>query len=200
MNSLAKHNAHFFTHRRNILGDPWKNEVYGYRTRLAHADISSSTTPFCFAPGGNSMWPGLMGFDAPVDAGGSHFALSRPNESSTRGMELSTRELGSGGIAAFRGPDIESWRGQLSSRRLPPRALSSSDLADAGIELKLLRQSSADGLTAQFLNAAESNERIQEERESWTTDLPTFGDGPHILAIPVRLRENGRVAIRSHGR
>ena len=78
MNSLARKNAHFFLHRRNILGDPWKNEVYGYSNAVGRTRIPVHQQPsFCLASGGNQHGPGARVWRAEGTPGGDHLALSR---------------------------------------------------------------------------------------------------------------------------
>lgn len=194
MNSLVKQNTALFTHRRNILGDPWKNEVYGYsNAKGTRGILFLNNAHFASRPAELQLGP-AQGFDSPVGTpveiisvfperrrlapdGGGSFKIGDRLNVWLRPFEVLMLEVGADGEAA---------------QTLPPRVNSSSELASAGIELKRNLLTSADGLDATFVNASQLERKgFGKKVEAWSVDLPAFGEEPHILAIPVKLRERG---------
>jgi hypothetical protein len=47
-------------------------------------------------------------------------------------------------------------------------------------------------MDARFVNAARFEQKgLKKKLQTWTTELPSLDGGPHILAIPVNLKEAG---------
>jgi hypothetical protein len=192
LDSLAKRNESLFLRRRNILGDPWKNEVYGYaNVQGSHGFLFINNVHFA-ARKAELRLGAEIGLQAtsgtPLEIV-SHFPQK----------QRIVREDGSG----FRVGDMtEIWMrpfevlmlevspGEIGPGHLPKREVFAPQAATMGGPLALERQPQVDWMDIRFADAARFEQQgFKKKFQTWTTTLPQLEGGQYILAIAVRLRE-----------
>jgi hypothetical protein len=194
MNTLAKQNTSLFMHRRNILGDPWKNEVYGYsNAQGARGFLFINNVHFASRPAELHLGPAL-GLDAAPGTQVeivSHFP-DRKRIVPAEGGNFRIGDVAKVWLRPFEVLMLEVAPPAAANSNLPNRDLSASDAANCGVSLILQHQPPADWMDAHFVNAARLEQKgLTKKMQTWSTDLPSLEGGPHILAIPVKLREGG---------
>jgi hypothetical protein len=194
MNSLAKQNTSLFTHRRNILGDPWKNEVYGYsNVQGARGFLFINNVHFAARPAELHLGPAL-GLDAapgtPVEIV-SHFPERKRIAPADSG-NFRIGDVATVWLRPFEVLMLEVAPPAAATSNLPHRDLSANAAANSGVSLALQHQPPAEWMDAHFVNAARFEQKgFTKKLQAWTTNLPSLEGGPHTLAIPVKLREGG---------
>ena len=194
MNALAKQNTALFMHRRNILGDPWKNEVYGYaNAQGSRGFLFINNVHFASRPAELHLGPAL-GLDAapgtPVEIV-SHFP-DRKRIAPAGGGNFKIGDVAKVWLRPFEVLMLEVAPPAGATNNLPNRNLSANAAANSGVSLALEHQPPADWMDARFVNAARFEQKgLKKKLQTWTTELPSLDGGPHILAIPVNLKEAG---------
>jgi hypothetical protein len=192
MNAVAKQNTSLFIHRRNILGDPWKNEVYGYgNAQGSRGFLFINNVHFASRPADLYLGPAL-GLDAapgtPVEIV-SHFP-DRKRIVPPGGENFSVGDVAKIWLRPFEVLMMEVAPRTDSTKDLPRRNDAANRAAYFGVSLALEAQPPADSMDARFVNAARFEQKGSTKKlQTWTTDLPSLDGGPHILAIPVKLKE-----------
>jgi hypothetical protein len=194
MDALAKQNAPLFLRRRNILGDPWKNEVYGYaNARGARGFLFINNVHFASRPAELHLGP-TLGLDAapatPVEIV-SHFP-DRKRIVPAEGGNFQIGDVAKVWLRPFEVLMLEVAPPADTTRNLPKRGESAHEAANAGVALTLQHQPPADWMDVHFADAARFEQKgLKKKSQTWTADLPSLESGPRILAIPVKLREGG---------
>jgi hypothetical protein len=194
IDSLVKKNESLFLRRRNILGDPWKNEVYGYaNVRGAHGFLFINNVHFSARKAELRLGPEI-GFEVPP--GASLEIVSRFPE-----KKRIEKEDGSGfragdtaevWVRPFEAIMLEVRPTDTVSERVPKREVSAAQSAKLGLELRLTPQPLADWMDILFADADRFEHRgFKKKSQFWATTLPEIDGGTHILAISVRLRKGG---------
>jgi hypothetical protein len=192
--TLVSQNESVFLRRRNILGDPWKNEVYGYanvqgpRGFLFASNVHFAARPAALRLGAEIGLEAASG--APLEVV-SHFPqkqrLLRQDGTGFRAGD--TVELW---LRPFEVLMLEVGPGHSASPPLPPRQVFASQAASFGIPLALEPQ---DELPWMGIGFAESRRfegmGFKRKSQAWSAALPDLASGPHVLAIVARLRESG---------
>ncbi|MBM3473408.1 MAG: hypothetical protein FJX75_09085 [Armatimonadetes bacterium] len=189
--SLARKNEDLFLNRRTILGDPWRNEVYGY----AHCR-------------------GSRGF---LFVNNAHFASRRIalalNE--TLGLEAKAgtplvptalfperqQVLREDGSPYRAGDVVELWLrpfevlmlevkpARARAKALPRRQLGDREAADLGVALSLRTVSPIPQLSVEFVDAARlAAQGFTQRAYSFEACLPYLAGPQPILAVVLRLR------------
>jgi hypothetical protein len=194
LDALVKRNESLFLKRRNILGDPWKNEVYGYaNVQGSHGFLFINNVHFVTRKAELRLGPEI--------------ALEAP---SGRDLEIVShfpekkrivREDGSGyrvgdtaevWVRPFEVLMLEVSPGEAGIDNLPKREVFAPQAARLGSSLALERQPEAHWMDMRFSDAARFEKQgFKKKFQAWATTLPTIEGGQHILAIAVRLREGG---------
>ena len=194
LSSLVKKNESLFLKRRNILGDPWKNEVYGYsNVRKEHGFLFINNVHFVSRKAEIRL-DSSVGLEAasgvPLEIA-SHFPEKR----------RIVREDGS----LFRGGDVvEVWMRPFevlmlevnssddSPQTLLKRDISPQQAPKLGVSLALQPSAEAEWMQMRFADAARFEQQgFRHKSRAWTTTLPNVEEGPHILAVTVRLQKDG---------
>ena len=194
LDSLVKRNESVFLRRRNILGDPWMNEVYGYaNVQGSHGFLFLNNVHFASRKASLRLGPEL-GLEAPLGSPleiVSHFPeKQRIVQEDGTGFRVGDRaEVW---LRPFEVLMLEVSPGAAGSDRLPKREVFASQAATMGGSLTLERQPQADWMDIQFADAARFEQQgFKKKSQAWTTTLPKLGSEQQILAIAVRLREGG---------
>ncbi len=190
--ALAKKFEALLVGRRRLIGDPWKNEVYGYAygagqrglVFLNNVHFTPREAQFRLGP--------ELGFDAPpgvpvelvthfpdrkriVRENGEPFRFGDSVTIGVRPFEVLMLEVAPGGAA------VSDW---------PVRKAFSSDLDGLGVSLALAPQPLADWMKIRFADAARFEQMGHKPKASgWTSALPSLDGDQPILAIAVRLHE-----------
>ncbi len=198
MVSLVKKNEALFLRRRNVLGDPWKNEVYGYANfRGSHGFLFINNVYFASRKAKFSLGPDI-GLQARANTKirmCSHFPdrkrLARHDSS-----EFKTGDLVEIWVRPFEILMLEIAPSEGISQTLPVRTVDSREYADLGIRLALQSIPHAGWMKMQFADAARFEKEGKQKKEfAFAAELPSLEEGTHILAIPIRLRR-GKVEWR----
>jgi hypothetical protein len=189
--SLARKNEALFLNRRTILGDPWRNEVYGY----AHCRGSRG---FLFI--NNAHFASRRATVRLDQSTGLAAKAGTPLRLTVHFPERGqiVREDGSPYCA---GETVDLWLrpfevlmlevqpARARANALPRRQLSDEDAADLGAQLPLGAASPAPELRVEFVEAARlSAQGFTERAYGLETHLPDLAGPQPILAVVVRLR------------
>ena len=192
INSLVKKNESVFLRRRNILGDPWKNEVYGYaNVEGDHGFLFINNVHFT-ARRVELKLGAELGLEAPVGTplritsvfpekasiqreDGSEFRAGDSAEVWTRPFEVLMLEVG---------PAASGTAGT------PRREISEAQASTLGVELGLQPAPVAEWMNISFADASRFEQQgFRRTSQAWASTLPGHTEGTHILAISIRLRE-----------
>jgi len=194
MDALVKKNESLFLRRRNILGDPWKNEIYGYAySQGAHGFLFVNNVHFASRKAELRLGP-AVGLDAapgtPVEIV-SHFP-EKKRIAREDGSGFRIGDLAEVWVRPFEVLMLEVSPREGSPGNLPNRDVSMQQASNSGVSLALERQPAADWMDIRFADAPRFEQQgFKKKFQAWTTGLPNLQGGPHILAITVRLREGG---------
>lgn len=194
MNALAREYAPLFLHRRNVLGDPWKNQVYGYANALGARGFIFMNNAHFASRSAELHLGAALGLDA---AHGTPVQIvSRFPEwkriAPADGMSFKIGDVVKIWLRPFEVLMLEVAPPSDAASDLPPRSLREPEIETAGRALTLAPQSTADWMDVHFVNAARLKEKGLKKRvQAWTIDIPELEHGPHILAIPIKLRKDG---------
>ncbi len=208
MNGIAKGRAEMFLHRRNILGDPWKNEVYGYaNSRGAEGFLFINNAHFGGRVAELRLGPEL-GLDAPAGTPidivsrfperkliappeGADFKIGDVATIWLRPFEVLMLEVGPLNDA---GSSSATTLSREAARNLPVRTFSTPDeVGNWSHKLAIQHRSPVEAWADVHFVHANNFEKKGFEKKSqvWNVDLPSLENGPHILAIPILLRRDG---------
>jgi len=192
LDSLVKKNEALFLRRRNIQGDPWKNEVYGYANVLgSHGFLFINNVHFVARKAELRLGPeiGLEGPSGTPLEIVSHF----PEKQRIVQEDGSVFHMGDTAEVWMRPFEVlmlEVSPGEAGSDHLPKREVFAPQAATLGGSLALERQPQADWMDIRFADSARFEQQgFKRKFQAWTTTLPQLEGGQHILAIAVRLRE-----------
>ena len=190
LTSLVKKNERLFLRRRNILGDPWKNEVYGYANcKDGHGFFFINNVHF--APRKAELPLGsLLGLTAgsatPVTLT-SHFP-QRKQIARQDGSGFKASDVAEVWLRPFEVLMLEASVGPQPSEQLRVERLSPARASDMGSLLSLAPGSRGDWMEVQFADEARFEKQGKEKRVySFSTQLPSL-ERESILAVVVRLR------------
>lgn len=192
MDSLVKRNTSLFLKRNTILGDPWKNEVYGYAYfQGAHGFLFINNVHFTARKTelrlGSSI--GLEATpDTPVQIV-SHFpAKERLVREDGSGFKVG--DLAEVWVRPFEVLMVEVLPGEGLSSNLPSRKVFWQQAANLGLSLTLESQPLAGWMDVQFADAARfERQALRKKTYARATDLPSLEGEQPILAIAIRLRD-----------
>ena len=188
--SVARDNEKLFAHRINILGDPARNQPYGYA-------YGHGRHAFLFMNNAN--------FDSrhvqiPLD---SSIGLDSAAGKSLRVVSFfpeETKLRRQDGAPFKTGDTLDLWLrpfevlmvevgGDASEPSLPLRSISDQAAANMGVHVPLAKASADSRLNIQFADAATfAAKGFKPNDQSFTAALPAFGNDPSVLAVAVRLR------------
>lgn len=194
MEALVKGNEPAFLRRRNILGDPWKNELYGY------ANVSDTRGFFFinnvhFAARKAEL---VLGPEIGLEASAgtqmevfSHFPderrLSKPD-----GGRYWIGETLPVWVRPFEVLMLEVRAAEGAVVNFPSRQLTDDQAAAMGRALDLQPAPQADWMNIRFADAERFEKRgFKKQSRARTAALPAWKDGTYMLAIPITLREQG---------
>jgi hypothetical protein len=192
MDSLVKANESLFLRRRNILGDPWKNEVYGYANVTgAHGFLFINNVHFGARKAVLTLGPEID-LEAPASTGLeiiTHFPdkarISKPDGSPFRAGDKAEISL-----LPFEVLMLEVRPANGESQRLPRRDLTPESAGNMGRRLDLTPQAEAAWMDIGFADAKRFESLgFQMQSQAWSATLPDLGGLTHLLAISITLRE-----------
>jgi len=198
MVTLVKKNEELFLRRKNVLGDPWKNEVYGYANfRGSHGFLFISNVHFTSRKAIFNL-----GHDIGLEAAAgtrlritSHFPERRQLEGQG-GMDFKAGDPVEIWIRPFEILMLEISPSEGSSETLPVRSADSLTDGGLGAQLALQPIAHADWMTMQFADAERfEKEGMRKKEFVFAATLPVLEEGTHLLAIPIRL-QRGNVEWR----
>lgn len=216
---VAKANEEIFYKRKTILGDPWKNEIYGYAffhgahgfVFMNNVDFQSrkvslrldETIGLKASPATRMRVVSHFPDHALLSSDGAVFAQGQIVDTWLRPFEIAMWEILPAGSEVGAPP--------LPTRRLPVRA---PDVQSQRLDLKTLDSNEAvpnmpgySGIEIDYgppvpnfrssMNrpTLEEFERMGYQKRMWAqqTTLPSFGPVPQVLAIVLRFRKDGKL-------
>jgi hypothetical protein len=194
ISAFAKKNESLLLARRRQIGDPWKNEVYGYAYGAGERGlVFLNNVHFTSREAQIRLGPEL-GFDAP--SGTPVDLVTRfPDE------QRIVREDGAGFrigdvvplcVRPFEALLIEVAAASSGVTDVPPRKAWSREIEGLGVPLSLASQPVADGMKIRFADAARFEQLGHKPGSNgWESALPAFDDEHSLLAISVRLLRDG---------
>ncbi|HZV36543.1 MAG TPA: hypothetical protein VFB72_18340, partial [Verrucomicrobiae bacterium] len=193
MTSLARKNEKLFLHRRNILGSPMLNEVYGYAyTQGRHGFIFMNNDDFVSRPAELRL-DGSIGLDA--KPGTKLRVISHFPEQS--------RLLRPDGKPFHAGDDMQVWLRpfeflmlevgpDVKQGGLPFRAVGYSQAADLGRELELQKTTPDETMEVRFADAERfAAQGFKEKTYQFETTLPAFDVGELVGTSRCDVRSDG---------
>jgi len=192
MDSLVKGNESLFLRRRNILGDPWKNEVYGYANVSGdHGFLFINNVHFAARKSSLALGPEI-GLEAspgtPLEIF-SHFP-DQKRIAKENGMRFNVGETVDVWVRPFEVLMLEVRPANGAIVNLPGRELKAELAAGVGQALNLVPRAEADWMSIRFADAARFEKKgFKKRSQAWMATLPKLDGETHILAIPITLRE-----------
>ncbi len=190
MSALAKENQSLFLHRRNILGDPARNEVYGYAyTRKTHGLLFLNNDFFASRRVELALDANL-GLEAAPGAALRVVSLF-PDQSRLRRRD---------GLPFKMGDTLDFWLRPFEvlllevsagsgDGSLPIRSLSDGEAARLGAALPLQTAAPDKRMDVRFADAGSFERKdFKPVSYAYQTTLPALEDDHSILAVAVRLR------------
>ena len=192
MVDFAKRNEPLLLGRRRSIGDPWKNDVYGYAYSAEGRGLIFLNNVHFETRQAELQLTAAMGFDAPrgtpvelisffperkriVRENGEPFRIGDAVPLGLRPFEVLLTEVSQGGDAS----GLES------------RPCLSAKMAQDGVALPLAPHALEDWMKIRFADAARFGSLGHKPAaQGWETPLPAMDDGTSILAISVRLQKN----------
>ncbi len=193
VSALVKRNESLFLRRRNILGDPWKNEVYGYANVgedrgflfLNNVHFEARQARLNLGELGLTVTKGTRLEIV------SHFPekrrLVKPD-----GSEYEAGDTTDLWLRPFETLMLEVSRATSDAGTLSRRNSSSEQARRFGGSLALDAWPIAEWMELRFGEAAQYEKRgFKQKRQAWAAIVPKLDSGQHILAITVALRKGG---------
>jgi hypothetical protein len=192
LSTLAKQNDGFFLHRRKILGDPFRNEVYGYAhcqgargfLFLNNAHFVARRAEVCLDAGiGLEAKPGMALQVV------SHFPertrLLRPD-----GARFKAGDTLGVWLRPFEVLMLEVTPAAKDAAGLPSRSVSRQQAAALGVAVPL-KPATLDGrMDVRFVDASSfATQGLKKKVYAYETTLPSSAGDQPILAVAVRLRK-----------
>jgi hypothetical protein len=190
MNALARKNQSLFLHRRNILGDPARNDVYGYAYgRKTHGLIFLNNDYFA-----------ARRVELPLDA---NLGLEAAPGTSLGVVSLfpdSSRLRRRDGLPFKMGDTLDFWLRPFEVLLLevtagsgdgawPLRSISDGEAEELGAALPLQTASLDKRMDVRFADAGSFERKDLKPRTyAYETTLPALKDDHSILAVAIRLR------------
>ena len=192
ISQLARGNEALFLHRRTILGDPWRDEVYGYAHCEGERGFLFLNNAHFAARSAELRLDESIGLSAPRGAR-LNIRARFPEEALLRGAAGSPVHVGDTlavWLRPFETLMLEIMPAGQETTELPVRTLSEEDARDLGAPLALERALPA--LEVQFVEAARfARQGSTQQAQGYRAQLPPL-DGPQpILAVAVQLRQGG---------
>lgn len=194
ISAFAKKNESLLLGRRRAIGDPWKNDVYGYAYAAGEGGlIFLNNVHFTSREVQIRLGPEL-GFDAPP---GTPVELKTrfPDEQRIVGDDGTPFRIGDVvplGVRPFEVLLLEAGPATATTQDLPQRLAWGREIESLGAPLSLTPQALADGMNIRFADAARFEQLGHKPRAvAWETALPSFDDERSLLAIAVRLLRDG---------
>lgn len=191
MESLVKENESAFLRRRNILGDPWQNEVYGYaNVSGACGFLFINNVHFVARKVKLTLGPEIgleMSAGTPLEFF-SHFPDQRriAKENGTRFHAGDTVDVW---MRPFEVLMLEVRAADGAIVNFPARGLPAERAADLGQALALQPAPEADWMNIRFADSERLEKKgLKQRSQAWTAALPKLKGATHILAIPIKLR------------
>ncbi|MFH1567792.1 MAG: hypothetical protein ABIL09_07305 [Gemmatimonadota bacterium] len=190
LTAVARRRQDLFLRRRQILGDPWRNEVYGYACCRGRRGLLFLHNAHFEARPARLCLDRELGLEGRAGAGlrvRSHFPERQ-------------QVLGEGGCGLRLGDPLELWLRPFEvlmlevappgrGAALPPRAVTGEVAAGLGRSLRLEPAPMARDLEVAFADADRFRAQGLEPRSrAYAAALPQLGEPQPILAIAVRLR------------
>jgi hypothetical protein len=191
IDKLVKGNESCFLRRRNILGDPWKNEVYGYaNVRGEHGFLFINNVHFAARKATLTLGPEI-GLEAspgtPMEIF-SHFP-DQTRIAKEDGKRFQAGDTVDVWLRPFEVLMLEVRPAGGAIVNLPGRG-SAEQAATAGQALELAPRPEAAWMNIRFADAGRFEKKgFTKRSQAWTATLPKLDGKTHILAIPITLRE-----------
>jgi hypothetical protein len=191
IDKLVKGNESLFLRRRNILGDPWKNEVYGYANASGtHGFLFINNVHFSARKAALVLGP-VIGLEAspgtPMEIF-SHFP-DQTRIAKNDGRRFQAGETVDVWVRPFEVLMLEVRPADGAIVNLPGRG-SAEQAAGMGQALNLTSLPQADWMNIRFADAARFEKQDFKKRsQAWTAALPKLDGETHILAVPIKLHE-----------
>lgn len=191
MSATARENESMFLHRKNILGDPARNQPYGYAYGHGqHAFLFMNNDHFASRRVQVSL-DASVGLDAPAGKV-LHIVSHFPEE---------TRLLRPDGAPYKIGDTMDLWlrpfevlmletSADATDKHLPVRSVSDSDAANLGVSIPLHPAPREKVLNVGFADAGIfAAKGLKSGVQTFKAVMPELGNDPAILAVVVRLRK-----------
>ncbi|MEO6436216.1 MAG: hypothetical protein ABIP55_10730, partial [Tepidisphaeraceae bacterium] len=192
--SLAKEHEALLLHRKNILGDPFRNEVYGYAYgESAHGLLFLNNDHFA-SRRAELRLDSSIGLEAKPGTP-LHVVSHFPDQ--TRLLRPDGRNFNAGDALEVRLRPFEFLMLEVTPEAqgtgdLPVRSISKQQAADLGASLALKPKPLDARMDIRFADAARfEGQGFKKRTLAFETTLPSLeGDQP-ILAVTIRLRQGG---------
>ena len=190
--SLAKRNESAFVQRRTILGDPWRNDVYGYaHFRGAHGFLFINNAHFACRRAALTL-DASIGLEAKPGAPLQVVALFPERQRILRedGSPYRAGDTLSLWVRPFEVLMLEVKSSAKAATALPARRLTDAEAAGLGIALSLQAVPPDPSLDVQFVDAARFEQQGFTSRAyAFCSTLPALEGPQAILAVAIRLRQ-----------
>lgn len=190
--SLARRNDSVFLQRRIILGDPWRNEVYGYaHFSGAHGFLFINNAHFASRKAQLRLGASV-GLEAEPGTPLQVVALFPERHRILRedGLPYRAGDTLDLWVRPFEVLMLEVRTSVRAATSLPVRRLTDEDAADLGIPLPLEAAPPDPGLDVQFVDAPRFQQQGFTQRAyAFRTTLPPLGGPQPILAVAIRPRQ-----------
>ncbi len=191
MNALAQQNESLFLRRRNILGDPFRNEVYGYAHGQGARGFFFLNNAHFAARRAELRLDATVGLEAkpgtPLHVI-SHFPertrLLRPD-----GARFKVGDTLGVWLRPFEVLMLEVTPAGKGVSALPVRSISSQQAAELGAALAMRPTPLDARLDVRFADAGQfERQGYKKKVYAFESTLPSLEADPHILSVAIRLR------------
>ena len=192
LTALVKRNESLFLQRRNILGDPWQNQVYGYaHFQGDHGFLFMNNAHFASRPATLRL-DAALGLEAAPNTP-VHLLSHFPERRQLLRVDGSRFRVGDKvdlWLRPFEVLMVEVRPSGRGKERLPIRSISQEPPAGLGVSLSLQTVPLDPGMDIAFADATRFQKKEYRKRSyAFETILPPLAGEPSILAVAVRLRE-----------
>jgi hypothetical protein len=192
MSALARQNESVFLQRRHVLGDPWKNEVYGYAYfQGTHGFLFLNNVHFA-ARKATLRLDAALGLEAlpgtPLHVL-SHFP-ERQRLQQEDGSQFRAGDTMEVWLRPFEVLLLEVSPSAQGTAALSLRSLSEQQAADLGLALPLQPVPPDECMDVLFADAARFEQQNHRKKDyTFEATLPSLEGEQPILAVAVRLRQ-----------